>query len=283
MHFYSRRARAGNRLSNLGDLIAGTDDRVTELVLGSEAVLLLGALPDLNLTATTDYTDAHSGEKVVGSVGVEVDTTIEHGSGILADAALNESLTTGVLIDEVGDVVDNTSDSDETTAVLGLLNVVVPLDDGQLLKRNTPVELLALLVDLLLQLLDTALLDLVGAELLQVGGKAKLGPHPDGPLGRVILVPLNSVAVVGRKLVVEVVVTLAKSHESSDHVITGRVAVVEGLVAEPMGKRVDAEGGLLHEEDAEDTSVDEPALPVIPEQTGDSRREDQPMKMTTLM
>jgi hypothetical protein len=256
-------------------LVAGTDDRVTELVLGSEAVLLLGALPDLNLTATTDDTDAHSGEKVVGSVGVEVDTTVEHGSGILADTALDKSLATGVLVDEVGDIVDNTGDSDETTTVLGLLNIVVPLDDGQLLKGNTPVELLALLVDLLLQLLNTALLNLVGAELLQVGGKAKLGPQPDGPLSRVILVPFNSVAVVGRELVMEVVVTLAKSDESSNDVITGRVAVVEGLVAEPVGKRVDAEGGLLYEEDAEDTSVDEPALPVVPEKTSDGRREDQ--------
>ena len=275
MHFYSSRARAGNRLSNLGDLVAGTDDRVTELVLGSEAVLLLRALPDLNLTATTDDTDAHGREKVVGSVGVEVDTTIEHGSGILADTALDESLTTGVLVDEVGDIVDNTGDSDETAAVLGLLNVVVPLDDGQLLKRNTPVKLLALLVDLLLQLLNAALLDLVGAELLQVGGKTKLGPQPDGPLGGVILVPLNSVAVIGGELVVEVVVTLAEGDESSDDVVTGRVAVVEGLVAEPVGKRVDAEGGLLDEEDAEDTGVDEPALPIVPEKTGDGRREDQ--------
>jgi hypothetical protein len=256
-------------------LVAGTDDRVTELVLGSEAVLLLGALPDLNFTATTDDTDAHSGEKVVGSVRVEVDTTIKHGSGILADTALDKGLATGVLVDEVGDIVDNTGDSDETTAVLSLLNVVVPLDDGQLLKGNTPVELLALLVDLLLQLLNTALLNLVGAELLQVGGKAKLGPQPDGPLGRVVLVPLNSVAVVGRELMVEVVVTLAKSDESSDDVVTGRVAVVEGLVAEPVGKRVNAEGGLLDEEDAEDTGVDEPALPVVPEKTGDGRGEDQ--------
>jgi hypothetical protein len=34
-------------------------------------------------------------------------------------------------------------------------------------------------------------------------------------------------------------------------VVTGGIAVVEGLVAEPVGKRVDAEGGLLDDEDLE--------------------------------
>jgi hypothetical protein len=48
-----------------------------------------------------------------------------------------------------------------------------------LLQGNTPIELGSLLVDFLLQLLDAALFDLVGAELLEVGGKAELLPCPD--------------------------------------------------------------------------------------------------------
>jgi len=68
--------------------------------------------------------------------------------------------------------------------------------------------------------------------------------------------------------VVEVVVTFAESDESSDDVIPRAVAVVKWLVAEPMGKRVDAEGGLLDEEDAEDTGVDEATFPVVPEESG---------------
>jgi hypothetical protein len=277
MHTRSCGARADSRLSNPGDLVASADNGVTGGVLGDEAlfVLHLGTLPDLDLTSTTNDTDAHCGKEVVGTVGVEVDTTVEHGGGVLAETALDESLTTGVLVDEVGDVVNNTGDSNKTAAVLDLLNVVVPLDDGKLLERNAPVELGALLVNLLLELLNTALLDLVGTELLQVGGKAKLGPHPDGPLGGVVLVPLNSITVVGGELVVEVVVTLTESDKGGDDVVTRRVAVVEGLVAEPVGKRVDAESGLLDEEDAEDTSVDEATLPVVPEKTSDGRGEDQ--------
>ena len=238
-------------------------------------VLPLSALPDLNLTSSANDADPHGGEQVVGTVRVEVDAAVEHGSGILANTTFDQGLATGVLVDEVRDIVNNTSNSDQTTAILGLFNVVVPLDDWKLVKRNTPVELGALLVDLLLELLDTTLLDFVGAELLEVGGETELAPDPDGPLGGIILVPLDGVAVVGRELVVKVVVTLAKSDKCSDDVVPGAVAVVEWLVAEPVGKRVDAEGGLLDEEDAEDTGVDEATHPVTPEETSDSRREDE--------
>ena len=73
---------------------------------------------------------------------------------------------------------------------------------------------------------------------------------------------------------VEVVVTLSKSDESSDDVVAGRVAVIEWLVTEPMGQRVDAKGSLLNDEDAEDTSVDKTSHPVTPSKTTDEARED---------
>lgn len=211
----------------------------------------------------------------MGGIGVEVDTAVEHGSSIFTDATLDQGLATGVLADEVGNIVNNTSNGDQTAAVLSLLNIIIPLNDGQLLKRYTPVELGALLVDLLLELLDTALLDFVGTELLEIGGETELAPDPNGPLGGVILVPFDSIAVVGGKLVVEIVVTLTESDDCGDDVIPGAVAVIEGLVTEPMGKRVDAEGGLLDKEDTEDTGVDESTHPIVPEKAGDSRREDQ--------
>lgn len=267
-----RSAGALNGLCHLGDLVAGPDDRVALVILGHVdfLVLLLGALPDLDFASTTDDTNSHSREKIVCSVGVEVDTAVEHSSSVLANATLNQGLATGMLVDEVGDIVDDTGDSDQTTAVLGLLNIVIPFNDRKLVERNTPVELGALLVNLLLELLDATLLDFVGAELLEVGGEAKLAPKPDGPLGGVILVPFDSIAVVRGKLVVEVVVTLAESDECGDDVIPGAVAVVKWLVAKPVSKRVDAEGGLLDKEDAKDTGVDETTLPISPAQSSDS-------------
>jgi hypothetical protein len=65
-----------------------------------------------------------------------------------------------------------------------------------LLKRNSPVESSSLLVKLLLELLNTSLFDLVGAELLEVVGKSNLLVNPDEPLGRVVLPPFNGVAVI---------------------------------------------------------------------------------------
>jgi len=211
----------------------------------------------------------------VSSVGVQVDTTVEHSRGIFANATFDQGLASRVFINKVGDIVDNTSNSDEAAAILSLLNILVPLNDGKLLKGNTPVKLGALLVNLLLELLHAALLNLIRTELLEVGGEAELTPQPDGPLGGVILVPFNSVSVVGGKLVVEVVVSLAERNERSDDVVTRAVAVIERLVAKPVGERVDTEGGLLDEEDAQDARVDEAALPVVPEETGNGRREDQ--------
>lgn len=86
--------------------------------------------------------------------------------------------------------------------------------------------------------------------------------------------PFDSIAVVGWELVMEVVITLTKSNESGNDVISWGVAVIEWLVTEPVCQRVDAEGGLLDEENSENSSVDETSLPVSPSETTDEARED---------
>jgi hypothetical protein len=88
-------------------------------------------------------------------------------------------------------------------------------------------------------------------------------------------VPFNSIAVVRGELVVEVVVSFAEGNESSNDVVTRRVAVIEWLVTEPVGQRVDTESSLLDEEDTQDTSVDETAPPVTPTETSDHHGEDE--------
>ena len=69
-------------------------------------------------------------------------------------------------------------------------------------------------------------------------------------------------------------VTFSESDESGDNVITGGVAVIEWLITEPVGQGVDAEGGLLNEEDSEDSSVDESTHPVTPSKAGNKAWED---------
>lgn len=56
--------------------------------------------------------------------------------------------------------------------------------------------------------------------------------------------------------------------------IARRVTVIEWLVTEPVGQRVDAEGSLLNEEDSENTSVNKSSHPVTPAETGNEARED---------
>jgi len=126
---------AGHRLRDLGDLITGSDDALAFRVVdvGHVLVLKLSPLPDLDLATSTKDTDAHGREQVVGGVGVEVDTTVEDSSGVLANGRRDEGLATGVVLDEVCDVVDDTGDSNESLAILRLLNKVVPTDDGKLL------------------------------------------------------------------------------------------------------------------------------------------------------
>lgn len=73
----------------------------------------------------------------------------------------------------------------------------------------------------------------------------------------------------------EVVVAFSKCDEGCDDVVTGRVAIIERLVAEPVSERVDAKSGLLDEEDAEDSAVEEAAEPVAPAEAAGKHREEK--------
>ena len=146
-----------------------------------------------------------------------------------------------MVLDEIGHVVDNTGDGDEGLAILGLGDVVVPVDDGELVEGRSPVELGTLLVELLLELLNSALFNLVGTELLEVVGKAKLLGCPDEPLGWVVLPPLNGISEIRWEFVVEVVVALAKRDQCGEEVVTWGVLVVVWRRPEPVCERVDGE------------------------------------------
>lgn len=74
---------------------------------------------------------------------------------------------------------------------------------------------------------------------------------------------------------VKVVVSLTQSSEGGDNVVSRAVTIVEWLVAEPMSQTVNTEGRLLNNEDAQDTSVNEAANPVVPAQTSDHGGEDE--------
>lgn len=74
---------------------------------------------------------------------------------------------------------------------------------------------------------------------------------------------------------VEVVITLAESDQGCDNVVSRRIPVIERLLADPVGERVNAEGSLLDEEDAKDSCIHKPARPIAPAQACHESRYSQ--------
>ena len=61
-------------------------------------------------------------------------------------------------------------------------------------------------------------------------------PHPNTPFGRIVLVPLDPIAIICREFVVEIVITLPKSNQGCDDMIARRVAIIEWLISKPMSE-----------------------------------------------
>jgi hypothetical protein len=230
-------------------------------------------LVSLKFETAVEDTDAHHGQKVVSSVGVIVNATEESGRSILAEVLLDQVLATGMLIHESGNVVDEAGDEDQRTS-LGLLLEGVPADDGEVVGIHGPLDLVALSLQLLQFHGQLSLLDFVLGESLELVSQAEPLHSNDEPLGGVVLVPSDGVAVVHGELVVEVVVAFTHGDESGDEVVTGSVLVIEGRFAEVVGKGVDAEGRMMDESRAHSTSVEETTLEVSPKEAGNEGRDD---------
>lgn len=178
-----------------------------------------------------------------------------------------------------------------------------PVDDGEVVRVDGPFNLVGLGLQLLQFHGQLSLLDFVFGEGLELVSQAHPLHSNDEPLGRVVLVPLDGVAVVHGELMMEVVVTFTHGDESSDEVITRSVLVIEGSFTEVVSERVDAEGRLerhrnesakcsrqvdegrcivapprkthmVDESRAHSTSIEESALEVSPKQTRNESRDD---------
>lgn len=104
------------------------------------------------------------------SIGMLIYTTVEDTGSILPNSRRNQRLTTRVIFDKRCYVVNDTADNNKrlVAAPLGFRNKLIPIDNWQLIQRDSPIELCALLINLLLQLLKEALFDFILTELLQV-------------------------------------------------------------------------------------------------------------------
>ena len=118
-------------------------------------------------------------------------------------------------------------------------------------------------------------MDSVLGELLQVVGQAEQGGHVDDYLSRVVLVPFDGVTVVSWELVVEVVVTFTEGDQSGDPVVSWGSSVVERLVTQVVGQRVDAESSLLDGGSSQDTSVHQTTPEVVPHVVAEHSGQDE--------
>lgn len=77
-----------------------------------------------------------------------------------------------------------------------------------------------------------------------MASETELLASPDEPFGGIILVPFDSVTVIHRELMVEVVITFTNCREGGEDMVAGTVLVVKGSISEPVSKRVNTECGL---------------------------------------
>jgi hypothetical protein len=178
-------------------------------------------LERLDFVTSLDASDSEHGEDVLCGVGVVVDTeegrevstrrerrewkvdvpSVERGGGITAETGLDVGLSSGVVLHERGDVVDETGDDDEGAGLARLLELV-PREDGKVVRRRGPLDLLALGLDLLELHRVLSLLDLVVGERLEVRREAEEVGCEDEPLGGVVSGRGDGVTVVLGELVV---------------------------------------------------------------------------------
>jgi hypothetical protein len=189
----------------------------------------------------------------VCSIRVVVNAAEECGGRVSADMPNEQVATTGVLVEEIGNVMDETGNNNKRTLNGLLLDydkiskrqflkvavnklTALPADDGQILARRCPVKVVLGLAKFLKLHRQLALLHFVLRENLQVTGESEDGANPDKPLRGIVLVPLDCVAIVHRELMMEVMVSLADSNQSSDEMVPGCVLVIERTLTKPVCK-----------------------------------------------
>eukprot|EP00187_Rhodella_violacea_P018474 CAMPEP_0184734054 /NCGR_PEP_ID=MMETSP0314-20130426/59356_1 /TAXON_ID=38298 /ORGANISM="Rhodella maculata, Strain CCMP 736" /LENGTH=444 /DNA_ID=CAMNT_0027200953 /DNA_START=196 /DNA_END=1528 /DNA_ORIENTATION=- len=214
-------------------------------------------------------------KQVVGGLAVLVHLAVERQRRIPSLPELEDLPSAGMRVQEPVDRMHEPVHHDQRLALLDSLVHLDPRHDGERRDVLAPVDGLLGLVELGLLDLDLGLLDLVLREPDEAGGEAEPGEDADDPLGGVVVVPADAVAVVVGELVVVVVVALAEGDEGGDDGVVGGVFLGVGLLAEGVGEGVDAEGRLVDEEHPAEAGVDEGAPEVAPAEVADGAGEDE--------
>jgi hypothetical protein len=107
----------------------------------------------------------------------------------------------------------------------------------------------------------------------QVPGEVDLLTEPDKPLRRVPVEPSDSIAVVDRKLMVEIVISLSPSDKCNEPAVSRRELARKRLVSNPVSEGIDTEGSLLDQEQSDAAGPYKSSGEVIIHEPAEYRRE----------
>mmetsp|Transcript_6305 Transcript_6305/g.19042 ORF Transcript_6305/g.19042 Transcript_6305/m.19042 type:complete len:280 (-) Transcript_6305:311-1150(-) len=180
-----------------------------------------------------------------------------------------------MLLHKVIYFVYNAVENDEDFSLFGPTRHIFPPDNRKFVDGLSPVDLGLHFVELRLLDLYLRLANLVFRKSDELRRLSDQREELDDPLCRVIVIPENAVAIVVRKLVVIVVVSLAKGDQRGQNVVIGGVSRRVGLCPKSVCKRVHTEGRLMDKEHSAHACVDECAPKVVPENGGDGQRQNE--------
>lgn len=243
-------------------------------------------------------------QQIARVLRVAVNLPVEGQRRIPTVPELQNLLSTRMHCDEVVNLMHNSFDHHQYFPVVDARLHFVPVHVRKRLDFLAPVDYSLEFVQLLLLHLEPRLDDLVVGEANQARAEAEVRQKSDHPLRRVVVVPADAVAVVVRELMMVVVVALTlrisrnreemlemkfdvrhdaakqktktyKSDKSRDDMVVAGVLLGISLLPKRVRQAVDAEGRLMNEKHATETSVDQRAPEITPSQVADGEGEDK--------
>jgi hypothetical protein len=115
----------------------------------------------------------------------------------------------------------------------------IPTNDWKLAGCNGPCQRILDLLQLFELHRQSSFFDFVARKFLQVASETDVLARANEPFRWVILIPSERIPIVHRKLVMEIMISLAHGQESGDQMVTRRMLVIVRCFAEPVGYRVD--------------------------------------------
>ena len=117
----------------------------------------------------------------------------------------------------------------------------LPINHGQVIRVRRPFEFILFSLEFLELHRQPPFVYLSLWEDAEMARQSKFVANRNKPLGWVPLVPLGSVPVIHRKLMVEIMISLPERHKGRQKMVPRCVLIIECTLAQPMSQRIDRE------------------------------------------